>query len=46
MGGGCSDFDEDDSIRMLVTMKMIMMLFHDETNPFGADEDDDDACKE
>ena len=27
-------------------MMVIMMLFHDETNPFGADEDDDDACKE
>ena len=46
VGGGCSDIDEDDSIRMLVTMKVIIMLFRDETIPFGVDEDDDDACKE
>ena len=46
VGGRCSDFDEDDSFRMLVTMKVIIMFFHDETIPFGVDEDDDDACKE
>ena len=46
VGGRCNDFDEDDSIWVLVTMKVIMMFFHDETIPFGVDEDDDDACKE
>ena len=48
VGGGCTDFDEDDSSILLLPVYSAgdNEDYCGETIPFGVEEDDDDACKE